>query len=137
MPEQLQSPRSSSDEKLTAILDQLARLRLRLNALALQRALFTTLALVIGGGATLVLAALLLGPLTFLATAIVLAIALIVGLVRSLTGAWRSRVDAAATASLADRRVDFKDRLTTLVSLKERSDSSLWPYLLEETLTQR
>lgn len=137
MPEQLQSPRSSSDEKLTAILDQLARLRLRLNALALQRALFTTLALLIGGGAMLVLAALALGPLTFLATAIVLVIALIVALARSVRGAWRSRVDAAATASLADRRVDFKDRLTTLVSLKERSDSSLWPYLLEETLTQR
>jgi len=130
-----QSVRASSDEKLSAILDQLGRLRLRLNALALQRAIFTSLALLIGGGAALVLTALAFAPLTFLAAAILLAAALIIALVRSVTQAWRSRVDAEGTASLADRRVDFKDRLTTLVALAGRDRSSLWPYLLEETLT--
>jgi len=137
MPQPLQSLRSSSDEKLGAILDQIGRLRLRLNALALQRALFISLALLIGGGAVLVFAALAFGPLTFLASAILLATALIIGMVRSIRDAWRSRVDAARTASLADRRVDFKDRLTTLVALAGRGESSLWPYLLEETLAQQ
>ena len=137
MPQTLQSPRSSSDEKLTAIFAQLGRIRRRLNALALQRALFISLALLIGGSAVLVLAALAFGPLTFLASAILLAAALVIGLVRSIGDAWRSRFDAAGTASLADRRVDFKDRLATLVALAGRNESSLWPYLVEETLTQQ
>ena len=71
-----QRPRASSDEKLKVILDQLARLRSRVNALALQRALFTSLALMIGSGALLVFAALALGPLMFLAVAILLVVAL-------------------------------------------------------------
>jgi len=137
MPQPLQSLRPSPDEKLTAILDQIGRIRLRLNALALQRALFTSLALLIGGGAALVLAALAFGPLTFLASAVLLVTALVIGLRSSIKDAWRSHVDAAGTASLADRRVDFKDRLTTLVALAGRGESSLWPYLLEETLTQQ
>ncbi|HTY55099.1 MAG TPA: hypothetical protein VMB26_07865 [Candidatus Binataceae bacterium] len=105
--------------------------------MAIQRALFASLALLIGGGALLVLAALAFGPLVFLASAVVLVIALIVTLVRSIKSAWRARVDAIRTASLADRRVGFKDRLSTLVALSERGESSLWPYLLEETLTQQ
>jgi len=137
MPEPLDSPRSSSEQKLTAILAQLARLRLRLNALALQRALFASLALIIGAGAIVVLAALLLGPLSFLAAATLLVFGLLIGLVRFVRDAWRARVDAASTASLADRRADFKDRLTTLVSLSQSGETALWPYLLEETLTQQ
>ncbi len=137
MPQTSQNPRSSSDEKLTAILGQVTRLRRRLNALALQRGLFTSLALLIGAGAAIVLVALAFGPLTFLASAILLVIALAIGLVRSIKNAWRSRVDTAATASLADRRVDFKDRLTTLVALAGRGETQLWPYLVEETLTQQ
>src|SRR5579862_1970257 len=137
MPELLDSSRSSSEQKLAVILDQLARLRLRLNALALQRALFASLALIIGGGALVVLAALAMGPLSFLAAAIVLVIALLICLVRCFRDAWRARVDAAGTASLADRRADFKDRLTTLVSLSQSGETALWPYLLEETLTQQ
>lgn len=132
-----QTLRASSDEKLKVILDQLARVRSRVNVLALQRALFTSLALVIGGAAILVLAALAFGPLTFLAVAIMLAALLAFGLIRAIKSSLHARVDTGTAASLADRRVDFKGRLTTLVALAGRGESSLWPYLLEETLSLR
>jgi len=137
MHQPLQTLRASSDEKLKVILDQLARVRSRINALALQRALFTSLALMIGGAALLVFAALAFGPLTFLAVAIMLAALMAVGLLRAIKSSWRARVDTGAAASLADRRLDFKGRLTTLVALAGRSNNPLWPYLIEETLALR
>ncbi len=129
--------RAGSDEKRKVILDQLARVRSRVNALALQRALFSSLALIVGGAAIVVLAALAFGPLTFLAVAIMMAASLLFGLIRAIKSSWRARVDTATAASLADRRVDFKGRLTTLVALAGRDNNKLWPYLLEETLSLR
>lgn len=126
------------EEKLRLILSQISALRARLNSLALQYGLFVGLAAILGAAAIIVASAFYLGPITFLALAFILTIAAIAtttGSARRAIQAWSSDETAAA---IADRRAELKGRLATMVGVtKGGTRTALWPYLLEDTLSQR
>ena len=126
------------EEKLRLILSQISALRARLNSLALQYGVFVGLASILGAAAIIVASAFYLGPITFLALALILTIAAIAtatGSARRAIQAWSSDETAAA---IADRRAELKGRLATMVGVtKGGTRTALWPYLLEDTLSQR
>ena len=83
---------SRGDEKLGVILRRVVQVRTRwLNRLALQQGLFESLSLIVGTAAIVLLAAFLLQPLKFLCVAIVLGVALMIGLVRAIRRSSRMR----------------------------------------------
>jgi hypothetical protein len=127
--------RRSTDEKVGLILSQVVSLRRRLNSLALQRALFATGAVAVAAAAVIYAAALLAGPLVFLACAAATAILALSALWRMLGSAWRMRASASSAAALADERAELKGRLTTIVgTARERRRGMLWSFLVEDAL---
>src|SRR5277367_7037179 len=106
-----------ADEKLGHILGRVGSLRLRLNSLAIQHAIFYTLAIVIGSGAAVFVGAYLVSPLIFLAGAAVILIVAASGIVSAMRAGWRMRATAAGAAAVADERAELKGRLSTIVAL--------------------
>jgi hypothetical protein len=124
-----------ADEKLGRILGRVGSVRTRLNSLALQHAIFYTLAIAIAGGAAVFAGAYLLSPLAFLAGASALAIIGCAGIARAVGAGWRMRASAVRAAAIADERGELKGRLSTIVALANHQTSgSLWAYLVEDTL---
>ncbi len=124
-----------ADEKLGRILGRVGSVRSRLNRLALQDAIFYTLAIAIAGGAAVFAGAYLLSPLAFLVATSALVIIGCAGIASAIGGAWRMRAGAVRAAAIADDRAELKGRLSTIVALaNHRTRSSLWAYLVEDTL---
>jgi hypothetical protein len=130
--------RQRDEQKLWLILFQLKAIRTRINSLALQYFAFSALAIVIVGAAMVLAAALALRPLGFLSTAIILAIATFIGVIRIIRTALRSSASPIKAASLADQRGGLKGRLmTVLLMCHSEQPSELWPYLVEDTYGRR
>ena len=124
-----------ADEKLGQILGRVGSLRLRLNSLALQHAIFYTLAIAIAGGAAVFASAYLLSPLAFLVGTSVLLIIAVMGIAGAIAAGWRMRTSAVRAAAIADDRAELKGRLSTVVALAhEENRGTLWSYLVEDTL---
>ena len=123
------------DEKLGYILGRVGSVRLRLNSLALQHAIFYTLAIVIATGAAIFAGAYLVSPLTFLIGAVALMVVAAAGVAGAIAAGWRMRASAVYAAAVADDRADLKGRLSTIVALAHRdARGPLWSYLVEDTL---
>ena len=124
-----------ADEKLGRILGRVGSVRKRLNSLALQHAIFYTLAIAIGCGAAIFAGAYLLSPLIFLIGGSALVLIAVSGIVSAVSAGWRMRASAANAAALADDRAELKGRLATIVAFKDHAPrGSLWAYLVEDTL---
>jgi len=124
-----------ADEKLGQILGRVGSVRTRLNSLALQHAIFYTLAIVVAGGAAVFAGAYLLPPLAFLVGTSALVIIGCAGIARAVGAAWRMRASAVRAAAIADDRAELKGRLSTIVALaNHQTRGSLWSYLIEDTL---
>lgn len=126
------------EQKLWLIVFQIKAIRTRLNLLALQFWLFSTIA-VLGGAATLIfVAALALSPLLFLAVATLVCLCAAVTTVRVARSALRQAADPHRAAVVGDTRAALKGRLATVLALAATPPSSaLWPYLVEDTYTLR
>jgi hypothetical protein len=108
---------------------------LRLNSLALQHAIFYTLAIAIAAGAAIFAMAYLLSPLFFLIGGSALVIIAAAGIASAVGAGWRMRASAVHAASVADDRAELKGRLSTIVALKDtETHGALWSYLVEDTL---
>jgi hypothetical protein len=126
------------DQKLWLILFQLKGIRARLNSLAGQYFAFSALAIIIVGAAVVLAAAAVMPPLGFLSTAVLVALAAFVGVVRVTRTALRSSASPIKAASLADDRGSLKGRLTSVLLLSEAArKSELWRYLVEDTYGRR
>jgi hypothetical protein len=127
-----------ADEKLDLIQRQLRSLRIRLNSLAAQHAVFYTLAIAIGVGAIIFAGAYIFAPLTFLIVAALSIVIGLVGIVAAIRTGWGMRASAAFTAAVADDRAELKGRLSTIAAISKREHRGpLWAYLLEDTLALR
>ncbi|HZO80268.1 MAG TPA: hypothetical protein VFB33_01115 [Candidatus Binataceae bacterium] len=136
MPYRAEEPQG--EEKFRLILGQIASIRLRLNALALQHGLFGALTFVLCAAALAVAAAFLVGALTFLTLALIAAVAAVIGVANSVRAAWRMHASEERAARIADERAALKGRLTTMVGAARGGQrSALWPYLVEDTLALR
>ncbi|MBF6567896.1 MAG: hypothetical protein IVW54_03350 [Candidatus Binataceae bacterium] len=117
---------------------QLASVRVRLNGLALQAGLFSSLALLLITSATIVFAAYFLMPVAFLAVSAAVTIGCLAGLFFALRNCWRNQRSAEHAAALADERAGMKGRLLTLAALQDQPNrSALWPYLVEDAMLRR
>lgn len=126
------------EEKFRLILGQIASIRSRLNALALQHGLFAVLTFLLCAAALVMAAAFFVGPLSFLVLGVAIAAAAAVGVIRTVRAAWRMHADQERAARIADERAMLKGRLTTMVGAARGGQrSSLWPYLVEDTLSLR
>ena len=126
------------EQKLWLILFQLKAIRTRINSLAAQHFAFWTLAIVIAAAAIVLAAALTMTALSFLSTAILVAIAAFISIFRVTRTARRSSASPIRAASLADDRGGLKGRLmTVLLMSKARQPSELWSYLVEDTYGRR
>jgi hypothetical protein len=126
------------EEKFRLILSQIASIRIRLNALALQHGLFGALTFILCAAVVVVAAAFFVGALSFLLLALAAMIAAIIGVANTAGGAWRMRASEERAARLADERAALKGRLTTMVGAAHGGQrSALWPYLVEDTLALR
>ena len=122
------------EQKLWLILFQIKGLRARLNFLAFQHWLFSTLAIMIGAAALVFAAAFLAGPLKFLIIAVAALTLGLYGLVRAALWGLGGRVTAVRAAAIADDRAGLKGRLLTVLAIADSpSNSPLWPYLVEDT----
>jgi hypothetical protein len=129
---------SRGEDKLRLILDQVASIRARLNALALQQGLFGGLTFILCASVLIVGAAFAFSPLTFLLLGTAVTAAAVAGVARTAFGAWRMRTSDARAARVADERAALKGRLTTMVdAVRIEQRSALWPYLVEDTLALR
>jgi hypothetical protein len=127
------------EDKSQLILGQIASIRSRLNALALQQGLFGPLTFILCAIVLILAAAFAFSPLTFLLLATAVTIVAIAGVVRTARAAWRMRTSDERAAGIADERAALKGRLTTMVDAArlEQQRSALWPYLIEDTLALR
>jgi hypothetical protein len=126
------------EEKSRLILDQVASIRSRLNALALQKGLFGGLTFILCAAVLIVGAAFAFSPLTFLLLGIAVTAAALAGVARTARAAWRMRTSDERAARIADERAALKGRLTTMVdAARVEQRSVLWPYLIEDTLALR
>jgi len=122
------------EQKLWLILFQIKAIRMRLNLLVLQYWVFSSLAVLIAGGALFLWAASRLQPLSFLLVAVTAFSTAIVALTRIARTALHDRASYARAALIADDRGALKGRLATVQALATNPPaSSLWQYLLEET----
>ncbi|HVA83805.1 MAG TPA: hypothetical protein VNF28_02800 [Candidatus Binataceae bacterium] len=129
---------SRGEEKFQLILGQVTSIRSRLNALALQQGLFGGLTFILGAVVLIVGAAFAFSPLTFLLLGVAVTAAALVGVVRTAGRAWRMRTSDERAALIADQRAALKGRLTTMVDAgRIEQRSTLWPYLIEDTLALR
>lgn len=132
------APRQRDEQKLWLILFQLKGIRARINSLAAQYFAFSALAVVVIGAAIVLASAVAMGPLGFLFTAIVVALAAFISVVRVTRTALRSSASPIKAASLADDRGGLKGRLMTVLLLSDlRRTSELWRYLVEDTYGRR
>ncbi len=126
------------EEKLRLILGQIASIRTRLNALALQQGLCGGLTFILCAAVLIVAAAFAFGPLAFLLLGIAVTAAAVAGAVRMARAAWRMRSSDERAARIADERAALKGRLATMVdAARGERRSALWPYLVEDTLALR
>jgi hypothetical protein len=124
-----------ADEELGQILGRVRSVRIRLNSLAIQHAVFYMLAIVIACGAAVFIGAYLVSPLIFLMGGAALVIVASAGVVSALRAGWRMRASAVRAAAIADERAELKGRLSTIVALApDDSRGPLWSYLVEDTL---
>src|ERR1700676_3090983 len=124
-----------ADEKLGRILGRVGAVRRRLNSLALQHAIFYTLAIAIASGAAILAGAYLLSPLMFLVAGSAIVTIAAIGIASAVSAGWRMRTSAMHAAAVADDRAELKGRLSTIVALKDsETRGSLWAYLVEDTL---
>ncbi|MGC2277030.1 MAG: hypothetical protein WA571_13535 [Candidatus Binatus sp.] len=108
---------------------------MRINSLALQHAIFYTLAIAIASGAAIFAGAFMLPPLTFLVGGSVLVVIAISGIVSAFSAGWQMRASATRAAAIADDRAELKGRLSTNVALAgSETRGPLWSYLVEDTL---
>ncbi|MGH7923951.1 MAG: hypothetical protein ACREQH_05080 [Candidatus Binatus sp.] len=111
---------------------------MRLNSLALQHAIFYSLAIVVAGGAAIFAGAYLVSPLIFLIGGAALVIIAAAGVASAVGAGWRMRASAIRAAAIADDRAELKGRLSTVVALAHsETRGPLWPYLVEDTLGYR
>lgn len=83
-------------------------------------------------------AAVVMPPLAFLFTAVLVALAAFISVVRVTRAALHSSASPIKAASLADDRGGLKGRLTTVLMLSESGrKSELWRYLVEDTYGRR
>ena len=130
--------RQRDEQKLWLILFQLKGIRSRINSLAAQYFAFSALAIIIAGAAIVLAAALVLRPLSFLFTAIIVAIAAFISVIRVTRTALHSSVSPIKAASLADDRGGLKGRLMTVLLMSDSGEpSELWRYLVEDTYGRR
>jgi hypothetical protein len=130
--------RQRDEQKLWLILFQLKAIRARINSLAVQYFAFSALAIIIVGAAMVLAAALALRPLGFLFSAIVIAIAAFISVIRVTRTALHSGASPVKAASLADGRAGLKGRLTTILLMSASGKTSeLWRYLVEDTYGRR
>jgi hypothetical protein len=123
-----------AEHKLWLILFQIKALRTRLNLLAFQYWLFSTLAALLAMGGLIYGAAVMMRPLAFLTIAVIAIGGGVIALVRVMRGARRQGADLTRAAMLADQRAGLKGRLATVLALADAPPgSSLWPYLVEDT----
>jgi len=121
--------------KLGLILGRMGSVRMRLNSLAWQHAIFYTLAILIAAGACVFAGAYVLSPLAFLIFTPAIAIAAVLGTVSASRAGWRMRTSAERAAMIADDRAELKGRLSTIVALAHKPNPGvLWSYLVEDTL---
>ena len=131
----LQRRLSDREDGLGSIVSQLAKVKRRRNLLAIQQMAFSTLALLIGAGGLLVIAAFFLSPLRFLVLGLVLGLLLIVALPVAVASAARRFAGLGRMAAIVDEKADLNRRLSTLLVLAEQErDYPLWPFLVEDTL---
>jgi hypothetical protein len=124
-----------ADEKLGQILGRVGSVRTRLNSLALQHAIFYTLAISIACGAAIFAGAYLVSPLIFLIGGSVLVVIAITGIASAVSAGWQMRTSATDAAAIADDRAELKGRLSTIVALAGiETRGPLWSYLVEDTL---
>ena len=124
-----------ADEKLGQILGRVGSVRMRLNSLALQHALFYTLAIAIACGAAIFAGAYLVSPFAFLIGGSVLIVIAAGGIASAIAAGWRMRTSAVRAAAIADDRAELKGRLSTIVALAHSEPRGpLWSYLVEDTL---
>ncbi|MGA6974169.1 MAG: hypothetical protein WBY93_21255 [Candidatus Binatus sp.] len=124
-----------ADEKLGQILGRVRSVRLRLNSLAIQHAVFYMLAIVIACGASIFASAYLVSSLIFLVGSAALVVIALGGVVSALRAGWRMRASAMRAAAIADDRAELKGRLSTIVALAPGGNRGpLWSYLVEDTL---
>ena len=126
------------EQKLWLILFQIRSIRVRLNSLALQRWIFSTLALLVASGVLIFASALMLGPLSFLSIAVVIVLFTLAALLRETRAALRQHANPLKAATIADARGTLKGRLTTVMTLAQAPRlSPLWAYLVEDTYSLR
>lgn len=131
----LQRRLSEREDGLGPIVRQLAGIKRRRNLLAAQQMAFSTLALLLGAGGTLVIAAFFLSTAHFLTLGVLLAGLLIVGLPVAVAKAWRRFGGLSRVAAIADEKAELNRRLSTLLALAEQERNySLWPFLVEDTV---
>ena len=129
---------SRGEEKFRLILSQVASIRSRLNALALQQGLFGGLTFVLAATVLIVGAAFAFSPLIFLLLGFVVIVVAVAGIARTTRAALRMRTSDERAARIADERAALKGRLTTMVdAARVEKRSVLWPYLIEDTLALR
>ena len=123
-----------ADEKLGRILGRVGSVRTRLNSLALQHAIFYSLAIAIAGGAA-VFAGAYLCAARFPGWHSALVIIGCAGIASAVGAGWRMRVSRVRAAAIADDRAELKGRLSTIAALaNHQARGPLWPYLVEDTL---
>jgi hypothetical protein len=122
------------EQKLWLILFQIKAVRTRLNLLAIQYWLFVTIAILIAAGTAIFVLAAVLSPIAFLIVAALVSVSALVTLVRVARMAIRKAANPMRAALIADERADLKGRLATVLALAAAPpQSSLWPYLVEDT----
>jgi hypothetical protein len=132
-----EAAQARGEDKSRLILDQVASIRGRLNALALQTGLFGGLTFILCAAVLVVGTAFAFSPLTFLLLSIAVIGATVAGVAGTARAAWRMRTSDESAARIADERAALKGRLTTMVAMRAEPRSSLWPYLIEDTLGLR
>ncbi len=127
-----------ADQKLGDILSQMARLKLRLNSLAIQHVAFRVLAALVIAVALIFAAANWLSPLIFLGFSALISIAAVAAILRAVRGGLAMRASAVGAAQIADERANLKGRLATIVEIAGRPNrGALWPYVVEDALAYR
>lgn len=124
------------EDGLGRIAGQLIRVKRRLNLIAAQQMVFSTLALVLGAGGVLVIAAFFLSTTHFLALGLLLLVLLAVSIPAVVIRAIRRFAAFSRTANIADQRANLSSRLSTLLALAQEDDGKypLWPFLVEDTV---
>ena len=133
----LQRALNSREDGLGRIAGQLLRVKRRLNLLAAQQMAFSTLALLVGAAGVLVIAAFFLSTSHFLTLGLLLLALLAVSLPLVITRAVRRFAAFRRTAAIVDQRAELNCRLSTLLTMAQDEDKySLWPFLVEDTLSR-